>query len=35
MRIFASQIATDTILFQRYYINIEFNIFKVTVETKM
>ena len=32
---FASQIETDTILFKRYYIILEFNIFsKLTVETK-
>ena len=31
---FASQFETDTLLFKRYYIILEFNIFKVTVETK-
>ena len=34
MSVFASQIETDTILFKRYFIILEFNIFKVTVETK-
>ena len=33
MSMFASQIETDTLLFKRYYIILEFNIFKVTVET--
>ena len=30
----ASQVETDTLLFKKYYIILEFYIFKVTVETK-